>query len=1128
MRPPPRTHEALDARGTSSAEAALIVALVAVGALGAWSALGDSVSEKVRCAADALSSSSPSSSSGTRTGCTTAEPRDARAAADVGAAPVPAEDRERALFDRLIARGTPAPARRRLEDALALLPRSALEALAAQGTRIVAAGDSVAEIDASLARARPRGWPRDASFEEVSGAYLPARNVAVVALDAAGDELAHELAHELGHALDLPRGLSDDDDFRAAYAAARFDREGYFGQRGGAGREEALAESFARWVTDPSGLRARAPSLFAYWEAHASAGTRFRAADEDRLRAAGDTARPFGVLGWDPVDSAKRAWKATSEARDFVRDVAVTEQRAVNDPVFKARFALGAAEGVARFGIGTVVGLYEVARHPVRTARAIASAVASPVETLEHVGSALFDFGASWMHAVRGGDARRMGVLAGETGAAVVATIGTGGGAGVARGTGLVGRICAKNGCARALAPRPQLRAQRTRGGRSYCFTAGTLVTLGDGSALPIERIRLGARVRTLADAAASVDRPSSARLGSQWRRVSLALGDVEVELLRPRAWVDALGAGPGDRVAFTLTHMGIEGEARVVAIEDAPDPDPGEGRVVLARIVSESRSVLELRFAESADTLEPTASHPLFSLDRDGWVRAGELRSGERLRTASGFVTIASIASRPGVHRVYNLEVDVDHDFLVSPLEIVSHNDTPCAAAAEDAPRTRSRRSVAPVAAPTPRVEKLLRTLHPEASEYERAVELWTRPVRAFGDSANAVGVSWELEHGILEAIFRRYRPEEVSDRKWRSWSFEERRRYRDEAHWGWSGWTSRSRPERLDADVAGVLDVYRPADISERSWSAMSRNERLEDAFEQVSVDRSLFVGWVRRRSARSFYEEELERIGSVSFETKASGPVTTLAEAFDHALSARESLGPGSFHWHVSFVPERAHADEISDMLVALNDESTLRNIAESPTRVRSEEHGPISSSEALGVQQSLAKDAWATEKKRRSVGLRTYADGRMGFELRWLNGDVERAARRMEAIVRFLDDPGATVRLGSRSRGFEAGDLRGLDRVDKSVSARFSAPAARLLAEQVYNDLPFLYPRVRWSEHTYIPARARARIERESDAYERELERIGRRHGGDTARAGATVAMEKALHRWARRSRIADYL
>jgi hypothetical protein len=76
--------------------------------------------------------------------------------------------------------------------------------------------------------------------------------------------------------------------------------------------------------------------------------------------------------------------------------------------------------------------------------------------------------------------------------------------------------------------------------------------------------------------------------------------------------------------------------------------------------------TVLELRLS-SGEVLEPTPPHRFYSETRQDWVAAGELRIGECLRTASGLaVSVESIGFKAGEHRVYNLEVEQEHQFYV------------------------------------------------------------------------------------------------------------------------------------------------------------------------------------------------------------------------------------------------------------------------------------------------------------------------------------------------------------------------------------------------------------------------------------------------------------------------------
>ncbi|MEM9152027.1 MAG: putative toxin, partial [Cyanobacteria bacterium P01_F01_bin.3] len=101
----------------------------------------------------------------------------------------------------------------------------------------------------------------------------------------------------------------------------------------------------------------------------------------------------------------------------------------------------------------------------------------------------------------------------------------------------------------------------------------------------------------------------------------------------------------------------------------------------VLSTVTHLNGYVMELGFVGTDEVLEPTDTHRLFSIDRNDWVPAGELKVGDSLKTISGELEIDSITFKRGIHRVYNIEVETDHCYYVSDEEILSHNENPCAA---------------------------------------------------------------------------------------------------------------------------------------------------------------------------------------------------------------------------------------------------------------------------------------------------------------------------------------------------------------------------------------------------------------------------------------------------------------
>ena len=77
------------------------------------------------------------------------------------------------------------------------------------------------------------------------------------------------------------------------------------------------------------------------------------------------------------------------------------------------------------------------------------------------------------------------------------------------------------------------------------------------------------------------------------------------------------------------------------------------------------------------------TTNHPFYvdsgqSIAAPQWVQAGDLRVGDRIRTASEQdVTVAALVYNTGSAHVYTLTVANDHDFFVGPARVLVHNAT-------------------------------------------------------------------------------------------------------------------------------------------------------------------------------------------------------------------------------------------------------------------------------------------------------------------------------------------------------------------------------------------------------------------------------------------------------------------
>jgi YD repeat-containing protein len=212
---------------------------------------------------------------------------------------------------------------------------------------------------------------------------------------------------------------------------------------------------------------------------------------------------------------------------------------------------------------------------------------------------------------------------------------------------------------------------------KDTCFVAGTPVGTPDGQR-GIETLAVGDRVITALGG-------SSDEVDGSWLRIDLEMANpsesndmIRISLLRSRAWLDAAGVvGPGDKIFLEFDELGVRGEATVLAI--APGRATlGPGRLVVGTVSHLNDDVYQLSFVGRGETLRPTGRHRLFSVDRNDWVSASKLKVGERLQRVDGVAIVAGVERITGVHRVYNVEVEGDHEYLVGAMGVRAHNTYP------------------------------------------------------------------------------------------------------------------------------------------------------------------------------------------------------------------------------------------------------------------------------------------------------------------------------------------------------------------------------------------------------------------------------------------------------------------
>lgn len=101
-----------------------------------------------------------------------------------------------------------------------------------------------------------------------------------------------------------------------------------------------------------------------------------------------------------------------------------------------------------------------------------------------------------------------------------------------------------------------------------------------------------------------------------------------------------------------------------------------GEGRLITGLYQHQSAITYVLKIASEAYPIGVTGNHPIWSEDRQEFVRADVLQVDERLLSlTAGVTTATSIIPRGPPEPVFNLEVDVDHVYNVGHSRLLVHN---------------------------------------------------------------------------------------------------------------------------------------------------------------------------------------------------------------------------------------------------------------------------------------------------------------------------------------------------------------------------------------------------------------------------------------------------------------------
>lgn len=206
-----------------------------------------------------------------------------------------------------------------------------------------------------------------------------------------------------------------------------------------------------------------------------------------------------------------------------------------------------------------------------------------------------------------------------------------------------------------------------------------------DGTELHIEMLRSEEWVRSQIGYAVRYEEPtSSVNSSSVW------MGTSSRHLLRPLfqdiASTNSILKANGVDIDYLvvqldLPELGLAGEARVLTIQPSCQVDSGTGEVVTATFHHSSGNVVDLTI-ENADgnteSIGTTGNHLFWSVDRQEFVPAGDLRVKEQLTShANEKLSVVQSASK-GSADVYNLEVNNEHVYFVGENGTLVHNAYP------------------------------------------------------------------------------------------------------------------------------------------------------------------------------------------------------------------------------------------------------------------------------------------------------------------------------------------------------------------------------------------------------------------------------------------------------------------
>lgn len=214
------------------------------------------------------------------------------------------------------------------------------------------------------------------------------------------------------------------------------------------------------------------------------------------------------------------------------------------------------------------------------------------------------------------------------------------------------------------------------------CFVTGTLVSSHEKN-VEIETLRELDRATTLSQEErlmTGIEETESSISAESHRVIRLHMqqddgGESHITLVRSLSWIVDNCIFTGGFTQINMSHMGADGIAEVLAIEDCPEIRPGEGKLITGLFRHSGGIVYDLKLAGEEEPIGVTGTHPFWSMDRQDWISVADLEIGETLKAADGTTIVESLSLREGCETVYNIEVEGDHVYRVGESEVLVHN---------------------------------------------------------------------------------------------------------------------------------------------------------------------------------------------------------------------------------------------------------------------------------------------------------------------------------------------------------------------------------------------------------------------------------------------------------------------